>query len=129
MVLLSIAAAVITVTLIVLACVMIPAFLELRKTAVAVRQFATFMEIELKPLMHDMRDTLTDLKVITEEAATRADDVKIFMEELGNAGRTIRTVNNVIGGITGFVAGSSLWLTGAKVAGKLITDKLLKKRG
>ena len=92
MVLLSILAVVITVTLVVLAGVMIPAFIETKKTAVAIRQFASFMETELKPLMLDMRNTLTDLQVITEEAATRADDVKIFMEELGKDTVSVVTI-------------------------------------
>lgn len=129
MLLLSIAVTVMAVTLVVLACFMIPAFMEIRKTAAATRDFLSGIEKDIKPVLHDMHDTLTDLKVITEEAATKAEDVKIFMEELGNAGRNIRTINAVVGGVTGFLSKSSLWMTGAKVAGKLIADKIFKKRG
>lgn len=129
MLVLSIAVAVMAVTLIVLACFMIPAFMEIRRTAAATREFLACIEKDIKPVLHDMHDTLTDLKVITEEAATKAEDVKIFMEELGNAGRNIRTINAVVGGVTGFLSKSSLWMTGAKVAGKLIADTIFKKRG
>jgi uncharacterized protein YoxC len=129
MVLLSIAAAIIALTLIVMAGFMVPTLLELRKTAVTVREVANRMENELKPVIQEVRDTLAEVKFITGEAATKADDVKIFMEELGNAGRTIRTINNVVGGISGILASSSLWFTGAKVAGKFIADKLSRKRG
>lgn len=126
---LSIAVVVMAVTLVVLACFMIPAFMEVRRTATAVREFLDCIEKDIKPVLNDMHDTLTDLKVITEEAATKAEDVKIFMEELGNAGRNIRTINTVVGGVTGFLSKSSIWMTGAKVAGKLIADKIFKKRG
>ncbi len=129
MVLLSISAAIIAVTLIVMAWIMVPAFVELKKTAINLREVANRMENELNPVIQEIRYTLAEVKLITGEAATKADDVKIFMEELGNAGRTIRTINNVVGGVTGFLASSSLWFTGARVAGKFITDKLSRKRG
>ena len=129
MVVLGIAAAVIAVTLVVLVCFMIPAFVEVRKTAAATREFLSCVEKEIKPVLQDMHEMLIDLKIISEEAATKAEDVKVFMEELGNAGRNIRTINTLVSGVTGFVAKSSMWATGAKVAGKLIADKILKKRG
>jgi uncharacterized protein YoxC len=129
MVVLGIAAAVIAVTLVVLVCFMIPAFVEVRKTAAATREFLSCVEKEIKPVLLDMHEMLTDLKVISVEAATKAEDVKIFMEELGNAGRNIRTINTLVSGITGFVVKSSMWATGAKVAGKLIAERILKKRG
>ena len=129
MLVLSIAVAVMAVTLIVLACFMIPAFVEVRKTAAASREFLSCVEKEIKPVLREMHEMLTDLKVISEEAATKAEDVKIFMEELGNAGRNIRTINSVVGGVTGFLSKSSLWMTGAKVAGKLIAERIFKKRG
>ena len=87
------------------------------------------MENEIKPVLREMQETLNDLRLITEEAATKADDVKLFMEELGNAGRNIRTINTVVGGVTGLLAKSSLWATGARVAGKLIAERIFKKRG
>ena len=129
MVVLSIAAAVMAITLLVLAGFMIPAFVEMRKTAAAGRAFLSSMENEIKPVLREMQETLNDLRLITEEAATKADDVKLFMEELGNAGRNIRTINTVVGGVTGLLAKSSLWATGARVAGKLIAERIFKKRG
>ena len=129
MVVLGIAAAVIAVTLVVLVCFMIPAFVEVRKTAAATREFLSCVEKDIKPVLREMHEMLTDLKVISEEAATKAEDVKIFMEELGNAGRNIRTINTLVSGVTGLLAKSSMWATGAKVAGKLIASRILKKRG
>jgi len=51
------------------------------------------------------------------------------MEELGNAGRNLRTINNVVGTVAGVLGGSTLWVTGAKVAGKYLIERISRKRG
>lgn len=129
MVVIGISVTVMAVTLVVLACFMIPAFIEIRKTAVASREFLSCVEKDIKPVLHNLQDTLNDLKIITEEASSKVEDVGLFMEGLGNTGRTMRTLNTVVGGVTGMMTKSSLWVTGAKVAGKLVVDRILKKRG
>ncbi|GAB7028256.1 DUF948 domain-containing protein [Geotalea toluenoxydans] len=129
MVVIGISVTIMAITLVVLACFMIPAFVEIRKTAVASREFLACVEKDIKPVLQNLQDTLTDLKIITEEASSKIEDVGLFMEELGNAGRTMRTVNSVVGGVTGLMGKTSLWMTGAKVAGKILVDQIIKKRG
>jgi uncharacterized protein YoxC len=129
MVVIGISVTVMAITLVVLACFMIPAFIEIRKTAIASREFLACMEKDVKPVLQNLQDALTDLKIITEEASSKIDDVGLFMEELGNAGRAMRTINSVIGGFSGLMSKTSLWMTGAKVAGKIIVDRITNKRG
>ncbi len=129
MVVIGISVTVMALTMVVLACFMIPAFIEIRKTAVSSREFLACVEKDIKPVLHNLQETLNDLKIITEEASSKIEDVGLFMEELGNAGRTMRTINTVVGGVTGLMAKSSVWMTGAKVAGKLVVDNIIKKRG
>ncbi|ACM19191.1 hypothetical protein Geob_0829 [Geotalea daltonii FRC-32] len=129
MVVIGISVTIMAITLVVLACFMIPAFVEIRKTAAASREFLACVEKDIKPVLQNLQDTLTDLKIITEEASSKIEDVGLFMEELGNAGRTMRTVNSVVGGVTGLMGKTSLWMTGAKVAGKILVDQIIKKRG
>jgi len=125
----GIAAIIVALTLVVLAAVLIPAVTEIRKTTAALHEFITCTESELKPLMRDLQVTLADLKSITDGVSTRTEDVKSFMEALGDTGRNLRTINSVVGTVSGALASSTLWLTGAKVAGKFIIDRFSKKRG
>lgn len=129
MLFLEITSAVTALTLVVLACCLIPVLLELKQTAISLRTFSDTLQLELKPLIKDLRDTVADVKVVTNSAAANADGINLFMEELGHAGHNIRMINRVIGVASTIVSGSSSWLTGARVAGKFIADRLLKKNG
>jgi len=126
--LISLAAILVAITLVVLAAFLIPAFIEIRKTATSLREFINCADSELKPVLHELHQTITELKIIAEVAATRTDDVKSFMEALGDTGRNLRTINHVVGTVAGVLASTSVWAVGAKAAGKLILERLSKIR-
>jgi uncharacterized protein YoxC len=127
--LLEITSAVTAVTLVVLACCVIPVLLELKKTAISLRTIAESMETEVKPLIKELKATVADIQVITGSAAGHAEGVSLLLDELGHAGHNIRMINKVIGVVSDVAAVSSTWMTGARVAGQVIIDKLFKKRG
>lgn len=126
---LEITSAVTAATLVMLALCLIPVLLELRKTAIALRTVSESMQLEVRPLIKELRDTLADIQVVTSSTAANADGVNLLLDELVNAGHNIRAINKVLGVASGLVATSSAWMTGARVAGKLITDRLTKKKG
>src|SRR5512143_3591998 len=107
--LISLAAVLIAITMVVLAAFMIPTFIEIRKTAIALRLVSERAESDFKPVLHELHKTLTDLKGIVEGAATKTDDVKYFMEALGDTGRNLRTINHFVGAVAGVLASSSAW--------------------
>jgi uncharacterized protein YoxC len=125
----SIAVMIMAVTLVVLAAAVVPAFLEIRKTAVATRETLERIEGDLKPVIRELHDVLTDLNLIVHETADKREDVATFMLALGDTGRGLRSINGVIGSVATVVSTSSLWITAAKVAGKFAVEKLLRKRG
>jgi uncharacterized protein YoxC len=129
MLFLEITSAVTALTLVVLAVCLIPVLLELKQTVVSLRNVADTLQLELKPLIKDLRDTVADVQVVTSSAAANADGVNLFLEELGHAGHNIRMINRLVGVASTVVSGSTTWLTGARVAGKFIADRLLKKYG
>jgi uncharacterized protein YoxC len=129
MLLLEITSAVTALTLVVMAICLIPVLLEAKKTAVSLRTLSDSLQLEVRPLVKELRETIQDIQVITGATAANADGVGILMEELGHAGQNIRMINRVIGVASTLVAGSSAWITGARVAGKFIADRLIKKRG
>jgi len=125
----SIAVLVMAVTLIVLAAAIVPAFLEIRKAAVASRETLQRIETDLRPVLRELHEALADIKLIVHETADKRGDVSTFMEALGDTGRGLRTINGVVGSVAGLMASSSLWLTGARVAGKYVIEKLIRKGG
>ena len=126
---LEITSAVTAATLVILAFCLIPVLLELRKTAIALRTVSESMQLEVRPLIKELRDTLADIQVVTSSTAANAEGVNLLMDELVHAGHNIRAINKVLGVASGLVATSSAWMTGARVAGKLIADRLTKKKG
>ena len=120
---------VVAITLVVLACFAIPVMLELRRTLAELRRLAAQTDDGMKPLMQDLHETLSELKVLTREASGRVAEVRNFTEAVGETGRHIRSVNSVLGVVTSVISGSSMWLTGAKVAGKVVLDRFTKKGG
>ena len=129
MLLLEIFSAVTALTLVVMAFCLIPVLLEVKKTAISLRNVTESLHGDIKPLIQELRDTVADIQVVTSSTAANADGVNILLEELGHAGHNIRMINRVIGIASTLVAGSTTWMTGARVAGKYIADRLMKKRG
>ncbi|GFO56236.1 hypothetical protein GMSM_32430 [Geomonas sp. Red276] len=128
MLLLQITSAVTALTLVILALCLIPVLAELKKTAATLRSVSEALQSELHPLIGDLRATLADVKVVTSATAANAEGVNLLLEELGHAGHNIRMINRIIGVATQVTNTSSAWITGAKVAGRYIADRLLKKK-
>ena len=129
MLLLEMMSVITAVTLVVMSLCLIPVLFELRKTAISVRNIAESMQDEIKPLIKELRDTVADIQVVTSSTAANAEGVNLLLDELGQAGHNIRMINKVIGVASQLAATSSAWMAGARVAGKVIADRIIKKRG
>ncbi|BCG45840.1 hypothetical protein GEOBRER4_n0612 [Citrifermentans bremense] len=128
MLLLQITSAVTAVTLVVLAMCLIPVLAEMKKAAVSLQEATDSLQKELKPLINDLRETVADIQVVTSSAAANADGVNMLLSELGHAGHNIRMINKVLGIATDVARNSTVWLTGAKVAGKFIADRIVRSK-
>lgn len=129
MIVISIAVSVVAITFVILAVFAIPTFIEARKTARAAREFLARTDMELQPVLRDLRLIIDDLKFVVAEASEKTGDIKLFMDALGKLGRNLRTVNEVVETVVGAASTYSLWLTGVKAAGKLILERFSKKGG
>jgi uncharacterized protein YoxC len=125
----AIAAAVIALTFIVLVAFLIPALIEMRKTAVSVRTYVTDVETQIQPILKELRELTANLRVFTDAVASRSDEVNSFMVSLGDTGRNISKINIVVGEVAGLLCRSSLWLTGLKAAGQYAVGRILRKGG
>jgi hypothetical protein len=129
MLLLQIMSVITAGTLVLFAVCVIPVLMELKRTAVSLRTIAETMQGEINPLIKELRDTVADVQVFTSATAAHAEGVNLLLEELGHAGHNIRMINKIIGIGSDLASFSSTWATGARVAGKVIIDRLIKKRG
>jgi uncharacterized protein YoxC len=128
MMMISFAAVIAAAALVAMAAVMIPAILEIRKAAIVVRECVAHLDSELQPTIKELQQVLVEVRTLTEVASAEADELRSFMTAVGDTGRGLRTISTVVGGLTNALASSSLWLTGAKVAGKFVMEKFVKKR-
>jgi hypothetical protein len=84
---------------------------------------------ELRPTILELTAVLVEIKTVSNEIAEHSDDVKRFMTALGETGTNLSTINRSVGVVTGVLSTTSAWATGAKVAGKYVLERYLKKRG
>ena len=125
----GIALIIIAVALCVLVLTLIPTLLTIKRSAISVGQLAEMVQSELRPTLQELTGLLTELKTVGGGVAEHTDDVRRFMSELGEAGNNLHTINRTVGVVTGVLSTTSVWATGAKVAGKYIIERYLKKRG
>lgn len=117
------------VALIILVLAMVPTLLTIKRTAASVGVLAQMIEVELKPALHELTGVLTELKTVGGGISEHTDDVRRFMSALGETGDNLSTINRSVGVVTSVLNTTSVWATGAKVAGKYVFERYLKKRG
>jgi uncharacterized protein YoxC len=108
---------------------LIPTILALKRTADSISSLNNVVQQELRPTIQELGAVLAEIKTISSGVAEHTDDVKCFMSALGETGNNLHTINRTVGVATGMLNTTSVWITGAKVAGKYILERYLKKRG
>jgi uncharacterized protein YoxC len=129
MLLVSLAALVAALGVVVLVAVLVPAIIELKKTTVALREFIVNMESSLHPALGELRKALTDVRELTDVAAARRDDITTLMSALGNTGESVQRLNGIIGGVVKVVEKPVMYWVGVKAAGLNILRNVTHKRG
>ncbi len=129
MTLTEIALLVIVITFAVLVLALVPTLLAVRKSAASVGSLADMVHNELRPTLKELSTLVAELKTVSAGVSEHTDDVRRFMLSLGEAGENLHTINRTVGVVTGVLSSASVWVTGAKVAGKYAIERYLKKRG
>lgn len=127
MTLTGIALIIITIAVCILVITLIPTLLAARRTLESVSALSEMVQNELKPTIKELTGVLTELKTVGGGVAEHTKDVKQFMSALGETGQNIHTINHSFSALTNAISTTSLWATGAKVAGKFIIQHYLKK--
>lgn len=125
----GIALIIIAASLLILVLTLLPAIFTVKRTAESIGSLADMVQQELKPTLQELTVVLTELKTVGGGIAEHTDDVREFMSALGETGTNLRTINRSVSVVTGALNTTSAWATGAKVAGRYILERYLKKRG
>ena len=125
----GIALIIIAVAICILVLTLIPTLMTIKRTAASVGALTEMIQCELKPTLQELTGVLAELKTVGSGVAEHTDDVKLFMSALGETGTNLSTINRAVGVVSGVINTTSAWSTGAKVAGKYMLERYLKKRG
>ncbi len=129
MIYIGIALIIMAVAFCILVLTLIPTILALKRTAESVSSLNDVVQQELRPAIHELGAVLAEIRTISSGVAEHTDDVKCFMSALGETGNSLHALNRTFGIATTVFNTTSVWLSGAKVAGKYILERYLKKRG
>jgi uncharacterized protein YoxC len=125
----EIALIIIAVSILILVLSLIPTIATVKRTAASVGSLSDMIQQELKPTIQELTAVLVELKTVGGGVVEHTDDVKRFMTALGETGTNLSTINRSVSVVTGVLSATSAWATGAKVAGKYMLERYLKKRG
>ncbi len=129
MTLTGIALIIITIAICILVVTLVPTILAARRSFESVGALSEMVHKELKPTIQELTSVLSELKTVGGGVVEHTDDVKRFMSALGETGTNLHTINRTVGAVTNVLSTTSVWATGAKVAGKYVLESYLKKRG
>lgn len=126
--LLTVLVLLITITLIAASVYLVTVCEEVKKTLFVAREFIKRVDTEVDPIVTDLQVVISNLKITTEGVASRVDEIKFAMEAVGDTGRNISRINDVVCQVADVLGRISLLSTGAKAAGKYLSERISQKR-
>lgn len=125
----GIALIIIAVAFLILVLTLLPAITTVKRAAASIGSLSDMVQQELKPTIQELTAVLVELKTVGGGFVEHSDDLNRFMTALGETGTNLSTINRTVGIVSGLLNTTSTWATGAKVAGKYVLERYLKKRG
>lgn len=120
---------VIAVAFCILVITLIPAIQTYKRTAESITALSEMLQKDLKPAIQELTEVLAEMKTVGGGIAEHTDDVKEFMSALGETGNNLHTINRSVRVVTNVLNTTTVWASGAKVAGRYLIERYLKKRG
>lgn len=108
---------------------LVPTLLAIKRTALSAGLLTDMIQQELKPTLQELTAVLAEMKAISKGVAEKTDDLNCFMSALGETGTNLNTINRTIGTVSNVLNATSVWVTGAKVAGQYMLQRYLNMRG
>ena len=112
-----------------LVCGMVPALVQLRRTARQAEDFLRVVEIELRPMLIDLKDVIRNLNRASDQVTGGIKKVGGTLEAIAEAGKTVRDANQSIQHIVfpKLITGAA-FMTGLRVGLRTLIVRLLGRR-
>lgn len=112
-----------------LVCGLVPAFLQIRRTARQAEEFLRIVELELRPALIDMKEVIRNLNRASEQVTGGMEKVSGTLEAIQEAGQTVRSANQVIRHVVmpKFITGAAV-MTGVRVGLRTLVARLIGRR-
>jgi hypothetical protein len=117
------------ILVLVLVCGMIPAFIQIRRTALQAEVFLKVVELELRPALSELKEVIRTLNRASEQVTGGIDKVGVALEAIKGTGETISIANDLIQQIVlpKLITGAA-FMTGIRAGLRTLIARLVKGR-
>lgn len=117
------------VLFLVLVCGMVPAVMQLGRTARQAEEFLKVVELELRPILIDLKDVIRNLNRASEQVTGGMEKVSGTLEAIQEAGQTVRSANRLIQHVMmPKLITSAAVMTGVRVGLRTLVGRLIGRR-
>jgi uncharacterized protein YoxC len=120
----EIAAILVAVAFALLVGFLVPVLIQVRKTVAESEQLLAKMNIDLPPLIGELRAVSHNVNDLTEQARMGVEHAAVLLHAVGEVGESVQHVHNVVKGSSG----SMLTNMASVVAGFKAATKVMKER-
>jgi len=108
----------------------VPAFLQIRRTARQAEEFLRIVELELRPMVIDLKEAIRNLNHASETVSGGLDKMAGTVEAVKETGQTIRLANELVqqSVFPKLVTGAAV-MTGLRVGLRTLFARLLRRKG
>ena len=108
---------------------MVPAFVQLRRTARQAEDFLRVVELELRPALIDLKEVIRNLNRASDQVAGGIEKVGGTLEAIAEVGQTVRDANKLIHHFVfpKLITGAAI-MTGLRVGLRTLIVRLLGRR-
>ncbi len=112
-----------------LVCGMVPALLQLRRTARQAEDFLRVVELEVRPALIELKEVIRNLNRASDQVAGGIEKVGGTLDAIAETGQTVRYANQLIQHIVfpKLITGAAL-MTGVRVGLRTLVVRLLGRR-
>jgi hypothetical protein len=108
---------------------MIPAFVQIRRTARQAEEFLKIVQLELRPALIDMKEVIRNLNRASEQVTGGMEKVSGTLEAIQEAGQTVRSANRLIQDVVvPKLITSAAVMAGVRVGLRTLVARLIGRR-
>jgi uncharacterized protein YoxC len=108
---------------------MVPAFLQIRRTARQAEEFLRVTELELKPALAELKEAIRHLNRLSEQVTGGMEKVGGTLEAIKETGETVRIANDLVQQIVfpRLITGAA-FMTGLRAGLRTLVARLVRRR-